>query len=326
MSNRIDHGYSVARDSDAFTQRLTGDKLLKAQERLAFGLVRRNSLLPWIEPQSGVGPAHFPPDLQSLMVAAKTKTHEEIVAIVASQPDGKIARAYRKGIELVHGEALVLAKQIVLSVTPGQANCRDSQPSQDEVMEPPSEQAASNHLVRHINGIPGTASPKKTVTKTVEPKTEGARKAAEDSQEPPRPLMRELPAPDPFPVDALGVLAPAARAIHDRVRAPIAICGQSVLAVATLAVQGHGNIELPMGHTKPVSDFFVSIGVTGERKSGVDYEALGAVRKREAGLREAHRKEHLEYENEKNAWEAARKKAISGGKGDVPQSPPHLRR
>jgi hypothetical protein len=44
--------------------------------------------------------------------------------------------------------------------------------------------------------------------------------------EPPRPLMRELPPPDPFPIDSLGdVLAPAARAIQDRVRAPLAICG-----------------------------------------------------------------------------------------------------
>jgi hypothetical protein len=39
--------------------------------------------------------------------------------------------------------------------------------------------------------------------------------------ESPRPLMRELPPADPFPIDALGgVLAPAARAIHDRVQAP----------------------------------------------------------------------------------------------------------
>jgi hypothetical protein len=35
--------------------------------------------------------------------------------------------------------------------------------------------------------------------------------------------MRELPPADPFPVDALGpVLGSAARAIHDRVRAPLA--------------------------------------------------------------------------------------------------------
>jgi hypothetical protein len=59
-------------------------------------------------------------------------------------------------------------------------------------------------------------------------------KATEAELEPPRPLMREMPPADPYPTDALGnVLAGAARAIHDRVQAPLAICGQSVLAAAT---------------------------------------------------------------------------------------------
>jgi hypothetical protein len=52
--------------------------------------------------------------------------------------------------------------------------------------------------------------------------TEGAERvresvdgAEEVRPETPRPLMRELPPADPFPVDALGkVLAPAARAIN----------------------------------------------------------------------------------------------------------------
>src|SRR5262245_55680951 len=66
--------------------------------------------------------------------------------------------------------------------------------------------------------------------------------------EAPRPLMRELPPADPFPVDALGeVLAPAARAVNDRVQAPLAICGQSVLAAANLATQAHVNVVLPIG-------------------------------------------------------------------------------
>src|SRR5271170_4008678 len=41
--------------------------------------------------------------------------------------------------------------------------------------------------------------------------------ANEMKSEPPRPLMRDPPPADPFPVEALGAaLAPAARAIHDR--------------------------------------------------------------------------------------------------------------
>src|SRR5262252_1936518 len=109
--------------------------------------------------------------------------------------------------------------------------------------------------------------------------------APEAQAEPPRPLMRELPPADPYPVDALGdVLAPAARAIHDRVQASLAICGQSVLAAATLVTQAHADVELPMGHAKPVSTYLVTVAATGERKSAVDCEALGPVRKREAAL------------------------------------------
>ena len=96
--------------------------------------------------------------------------------------------------------------------------------------------------------------------------------------EPPRPLIRELLPADPFPVDALGnVLGAATRAIDDRVQAPIAICGQSTLAAATLAAQGHADVELPTGQVKPISNFFVSVAATGERKTATDNEALMAV-------------------------------------------------
>ena len=94
---------------------------------------------------------------------------------------------------------------------------------------------------------------------------------AEDVKpEPPRPLMRELPPADPFPVDALGdVLAPATSALHDRVRAPIAIGAQSTLGAAALAVQSHADVDLPIGggSGKPVSCYFVTVAATGERKS-----------------------------------------------------------
>jgi hypothetical protein len=73
--------------------------------------------------------------------------------------------------------------------------------------------------------------------------------------EPPRPLCREPEPAETFPVYALGdVLGPAASGIQERVQAPLAICGQSVLAVATLAVQGHADVELPTGARAPIND------------------------------------------------------------------------
>jgi hypothetical protein len=140
--------------------------------------------------------------------------------------------------------------------------------------------------------------------------------AAKDAKpESPRPLMRELPPADPFPIDALGaVLAPAARAIQDRVQAPLAICGQSVLAAATLAVQGHADVELPTGQKRPLTNFYLTIAATGERKTSVDAEALEPVRKREAALHEEYDAKLHEYENSRLAWEKARDAAIKNAR------------
>ena len=82
-------------------------------------------------------------------------------------------------------------------------------------------------------------------------------------------------AADPFPVDALGgVLEAAARAIHDKVQAPMAICAQAVMASATLAVQAHADVVLPTGQSKPLSCYFVTVAASGERKTACDGEAL----------------------------------------------------
>jgi hypothetical protein len=135
--------------------------------------------------------------------------------------------------------------------------------------------------------------------------------AEEVKREPPRPLTRELPPADPFPVDALGdVLAPAARAIHDRVQAPLAICGQSVLAAATLAVQAHADVQLPTGKVRPLANYYLTIAATGERKTAADTDALWPITKREKALREHYGHDRLEFENSKVAWDKAREATI----------------
>jgi uncharacterized protein DUF3987 len=143
--------------------------------------------------------------------------------------------------------------------------------------------------------------------------------AEELKPEPPRPLMRELPPADPFPVEALGdVLAPATSALHDRVRAPIAIGAQSTLGAAALAVQSHADVDLPIGggSGKPVSCYFVTVAATGERKSECDRQALWPVEKHEAALRANRDRDLPAYTNDKAAWDRAREVAIRAGRGN----------
>ena len=131
----------------------------------------------------------------------------------------------------------------------------------------------------------------------------------------PRPLMREFPPATPFPVDALGtILGGAANAIHSKVQAPLAIGGQSVLAAATLAVQGYADIELPTGQKKPISNFFVTNAESGERKTSCDDEALLPIRKMENILREKFDAEYPPYQNDYTAWEKAKNKITNDKK------------
>jgi hypothetical protein len=143
---------------------------------------------------------------------------------------------------------------------------------------------------------------------------------AEDvTLEPPRPLMRDLPPADPYPLEALGdVLAPATRAIYDRVQAPLAIAAQSILGAAALAVQGHADIVLPIGsgQARPMSCYLITVAASGERKSACDTEAMWPIRRREAALREQHDLDALRHANDRAAWDRARDAAMRAGRGD----------
>jgi hypothetical protein len=137
--------------------------------------------------------------------------------------------------------------------------------------------------------------------------------------EPPQPLTRELPPADPFPVEALGsVLGPAALAIQDRIRAPVAIGAQSVLATAMLAVQAHANIVLPIGRgmAKPISEFFITVAMTGERKTACDDQAAWPISRQERKLRESYDSELSDYHDAKLAWERTREAVARDKKRD----------
>jgi len=157
--------------------------------------------------------------------------------------------------------------------------------------------------------------------------------------EPPRPLRRDPGAPDPFPIEALGeVLGAAAKAINDKVQAPIAICAQSVLAAATLVVQARADIQLPTGQPRPLSGYFLTVAGSGERKTSADREALWPILHHERRLREQYEAELPGYLNAREAWEKQRLQILNNKKrypdpaskraaldelGPAPVSPPH---
>jgi hypothetical protein len=145
-----------------------------------------------------------------------------------------------------------------------------------------------------------------------------AREAAAKASTPPdtkRPLHRELPPPAPYPVDALGSLRLAADAIQLITQAPLAICGQSVLAVAALAIQAHRDVDGPIGK-RPINGLFASIAESGERKSAADRLALRPIHKIEKEWREQAEAETSNYKDVKEAWDAARTAAKRKAKTD----------
>lgn len=143
-----------------------------------------------------------------------------------------------------------------------------------------------------------------------------SRNSANSSPVEPEPLRRPLPPAAPYPLESLGdVLGSAAQAIHEQVQAPAAMCGVSILAAASLSAQGQADVVID-GRREPLTLWAATIGVSGERKSGVDEWALGAPRQHEKEARGPYSDALLEYETESAAYEAARQKAKTAGKGN----------
>ena len=153
----------------------------------------------------------------------------------------------------------------------------------------------------------------------------------------PEPLRRPVPPPEPYPVKELGpILAPACESLRRVIQAPDAICGASLLAAASLAVQGLADVT-NSGRVHPLSLWFLSVAESGERKSAVDSEAMRPAREYEKGLASAYDAEAEAHRTAMEEWEARCSKARSvakkvGGMGLAdalreigPAPPPPLR-
>lgn len=119
----------------------------------------------------------------------------------------------------------------------------------------------------------------------------------------PLPLHRELGEAKPYPFDALGsILGPAAQALQKVIKAPDAICAQSVLAAAALATQPYANVLID-GREMPLSLFFITIAESGDRKSATDRFALRSISDWQKMLTNSYREEVRKFYLQKESWE-----------------------
>ncbi len=147
--------------------------------------------------------------------------------------------------------------------------------------------------------------------------TDIARAAALPKREPPQPLVREVPPGEPFPTEALpGLLGDTVRAACERTQAPLSLCAQSLMATTALVVQAQGNVELPTGAVKPISEYFGTIAATGERKTSADDWVSQAIKERELELDITYRIELVLYQNRLAAYERQRHQVLSNRKSN----------
>ncbi len=124
--------------------------------------------------------------------------------------------------------------------------------------------------------------------------------------EDPDPLRRVMPAPEPYPVDALPpVLRAVVRKTADIYQCPPALAGQSFIGAVALAVQGHADVEID-GRTVPLCVFIITVGESGERKSAIDKLALSPVHDHQRNLHDSYQLQVAEWEAEKLTWKKQR--------------------
>lgn len=122
-----------------------------------------------------------------------------------------------------------------------------------------------------------------------------------------------------FPVDTLpDVIRKAVLGVEYIVQCPAEMAGQGILAAANFAVQAHVDVDMPVYGARPVNEFFVTIGATGERKSGVDRLVLAGVQAWQDDQFATWEARKAEAQEALEAWETARKEAGKPKRKAVP--------
>jgi hypothetical protein len=116
----------------------------------------------------------------------------------------------------------------------------------------------------------------------------------------------------PYPLEALGPLASAARDLSEGAQVSPAMAGQSLLAAVSLLVQGLANVRTLAGNPAPLSLYALTIANSGDGKDTADRPALRPIHDMQRLEGKRHAEEMTAYEEAK----ASRKK------GEPPPDPP----
>ena len=138
--------------------------------------------------------------------------------------------------------------------------------------------------------------------------------AAEIASEEPLPLRPKVLPPTPYPVHALGPLRAVVEAMSRMVVIDPAIAAGSVLATASFSVMGQFDVVAPFGRQLPTLLYFLTIALSGERKTACDDLAKQGIVDRERQLADKYRAEKGSYLSAKAVWDRASKKILADTK------------
>jgi Protein of unknown function (DUF3987) len=128
-----------------------------------------------------------------------------------------------------------------------------------------------------------------------------------------QPLRRPIDPPEQYPIDELGeVISQSVKIVCDVLKVPDAMAAQSFLAGASLAVQGIANVKLHGGKI-PLSEFFLTIAESGERKSAVDNIAKSAANHWQYEAQKEFRIEKKRFDSEMALFKQKEKTAFKKG-------------
>jgi hypothetical protein len=137
-------------------------------------------------------------------------------------------------------------------------------------------------------------------------------------------LAPTMAAPAPaYPIEALGPLAGACRAISEHGQVRPAMAGQCLLGAASLLTQGLFNVETQHGSKKPLSLNLLTLGASGDGKSLAQGVALHPVTEWQRKVGDEYRRDLSEYEREKSSRKSGNK---DGAGTELPTSPYRIAR